>query len=50
MSFLYDLRRVGMIKDTIHTTERDTLYDRGRRLMEDRRYKEALTILTPYNA
>lgn len=48
MSFKYDLRRVGMVKDTIHTTEPDTLYARGRYLLEERRYAEALVILDGY--
>lgn len=42
------LRRAGMVQDTIHTTEPDTLYVRGRRLLEERRYAEALEVLDPY--
>ena len=49
VDFRYALRRVGMIKDTIHTTEIDTTYLRGRQLLGDRRYKEALDVLRPYN-
>ena len=49
VDFRYALRRVGMIKDTIHTTEIDTTYLRGRQLLRDRRYKEALDVLRPYN-
>lgn len=48
VDFQFCLRRAGMTKDTIHTTEPDTLYDRGRNLLKQRRYKEALTILSPY--
>lgn len=48
VDFKYDLRRVGMIKDTIHTTVPDTLYARGVQLLGQRRYGEALTILEPY--
>lgn len=44
----YYLRRVGMIKDTIHTTEPDTVYAEGVRLLEARRYKDALYILSSY--
>lgn len=45
----YDLRRVGMVKDTIHTTELDTAYMRGRELLEQRRYPQALYILRDYD-
>ena len=48
VSFKYDLRRVGMIKDTIHTTEPDTLYARGVELMQERQYAQALYILSDY--
>ena len=44
----YYLQRVGMTKDTVHTTEIDTLYLRGRRLLEERNYRAALGILRPY--
>ena len=49
VDFKYDLRRVGMVKDTIHTTVPDTLYARGVKLLDERRYGEALTILAPYH-
>lgn len=48
VNFTYSLRRVGMVKDTIETTEVDTLYARGRDLLSMRRYKEASNILYPY--
>ena len=48
VNFKYDLRRVGMVKDTIHTTVPDTLYARGVKLLNDRRYDDALRILRPY--
>lgn len=48
VSFKYDLRRVGMIQDTIYTTEPDTLYARGVELLERRQYAEALYILGEY--
>lgn len=44
----YYLQRVGMTKDTIHTTEIDTLYLRGRTLLEARKYRAALGVLLPY--
>ena len=44
----YYLQRVGMTKDTVHTTEIDTLYLRGRRLLEERNYRAAVGILLPY--
>lgn len=49
VSFKYDLRRVGMIKDTVITTEIDTTYLRGRQLLENRRYREALEVFRPYD-
>ncbi len=48
VNFKYDLRRVGMVKDTIHTTVPDTLYARGVELLNEREYNEALRILRPY--
>lgn len=48
VTFRYDLRRVGMVKDTIHTTELDTAYMRGRKLLERRKYAQALYILDDY--
>lgn len=49
VDFKYYLRRVGMVRDTVHTTEIDTTYLRGRRLLEERRYTEALRILKSYD-
>ena len=48
VNFRYDLRRVGMVKDTIHTTELDTTYARGVKLLNDRKYPDALRILRTY--
>ena len=48
VDFRYDLRRVGMVKDTIHTTVPDTLYARGVELLGERHYGEALDILENY--
>lgn len=44
----YDLRRVGMVKDTIHTREVDTAYMRGISLLQKRKYAKALYILNDY--
>lgn len=46
--FDFHLHRKGMVKDTIHTTELDTLYIRGLDALRDRDYKSALSILRPY--
>lgn len=48
VNFKYDLRRVGMVKDTIHTTVPDTLYARGVKLLNERKYNDALRILRSY--
>ncbi len=48
VNFRYDLRRKGMVKDTIHTTELDTTYARGVELLNDRKYHDALRILRTY--
>ena len=37
-----------MVKDTIHTTELDTAYLRGRQLLEKRKYAQALYVLHDY--
>jgi outer membrane protein OmpA-like peptidoglycan-associated protein len=49
VDFTFSLHRAGMIQDTIHTTEPDTLYARAIELMQQRKYSKALTILAPYN-
>ena len=49
VEFQFNLHRSGMTKDTTHTTEPDTLYDRGRELLKVRKYKDALAILIEYN-
>lgn len=49
VNFRYDLRRVGMVKDTVHTTELDTAYARGVELLQKRKYAGALYILNEYN-
>ena len=49
VDFTFHVHRAGMIKDTIHTTEPDTLYADAIKLMQERKYSKALTILTEYN-
>ena len=48
VNFRYNLRRKGMVKDTIHTTELDTTYARGVELLQKRKYAKALYILNDY--
>lgn len=49
VDFTFHVHRAGMIKDTIHTTEPDTLYAKGMELMMKRKYSEALEVLAEYN-
>lgn len=49
VDFTFHVHRRGMIKDTIHTTEPDTTYARGMKLLVQRKYKESLQILSEYN-
>ena len=49
VNFRYSLRRKGMVKDTIHTTELDTAYARGVQLLQKRKYAKALYVLNDYN-
>ena len=49
VSFDFHLHRVGMHKDTVHTTELDTAYMAGIEAMKDLDYKRAVTILRPYD-
>lgn len=48
VSFDFHLHRVGMVKDTVHTSELDTVYMSGLKALEDLDYKEAVRILRPY--
>ncbi len=48
VTFKYDLRRVGMVKDTVHTTMVDTLYMRALSLLQDREYEQSYKILRHY--
>ena len=49
VNFRYSLRRKGMVKDTIHTTELDTTYARGVELLQKRKYAKALYVLNDYH-
>ncbi len=49
VSFSFYLHRRGMIKDTIHTTVLDTIYNSGVMALKEFDYKTALTLLRPYN-
>lgn len=42
------MHRKGMVADTLITSEPDTAYMKAVKLLEDRRYAEALEILSPY--
>lgn len=46
--FGFHLHRAGVEKDTVHTTELDTLYMRGVEALKNLDYKEAASILRPY--
>ncbi len=48
VSLEFHLHRKGMVKDTIVTTEPDTLYERGVTALRNLDYKTACTILRPY--
>ncbi len=48
VKFNFKLHRKGMIKDTVHTTELDTVYMQGVQALKDRDYKKAVTLLRPY--
>lgn len=46
--FDFHMHRVGMVKDTIHTTELDSVYMAGVQALRNLDYKEALRLLRPY--
>lgn len=46
--FDFYLHRIGMVKDTVHTTVLDTTYMNGLQAIRDRDYKKAVTLLRPY--
>lgn len=49
VDFTFHVHRRGMVKDTIHTTEPDTVYLKAIKLMAGRKYADALQILHEYN-
>ena len=49
VKFNFYLHRKGMVKDTVHTTELDTIYAKGVQMIRDRDYENAIEILRPYN-
>ena len=48
VSFDFYLHRIGMVKDTVHTMELDSVYMAGVEALRDLDYKKAVTILRPY--
>lgn len=46
--FTFALHRRGMVKDTVHTTELDTVYMKGVQAIRDHDYQAALAFLAPY--
>lgn len=48
VSFDFHLHRRGMVKDTIHTSELDTVYMRGVTCLRQLEYSDAVRILRPY--
>lgn len=48
VSFDFYLHRTGMQKDTVHTTELDTVYMAGLKALSSMDYKKAVEILRPY--
>ncbi len=47
--FDFFMHRTGMQKDTVHTTELDTVYMKGIEALKALDYKKAVTILRPYD-
>lgn len=48
VSFEFYLHRIGMVKDTVHTLELDSLYSEGVAALKNLDYKKAVTCLRPY--
>ena len=48
VKFDFYLHRAGMVKDTVHTTEVDTVYMSGVQALKDLDYKYAVSLLRPY--
>lgn len=49
VSFDFYLHRVGMVQDTVMTTEPDTVYMAGLQALKDLDYRKAVTLLRPYD-
>ncbi len=47
--FTFALHRRGMVKDTVHTTELDTVYMKGVQAIRDHDYQAAIAFLAPYH-
>ena len=48
VEFDFHMHRKGMVKDTLVTTELDTVYMNGLKHLQDMDYKEAVALLEPY--
>ena len=48
VSFDFHLHRTGMVKDTIHTSELDTLYMSGVAALKNLDYQKSMSLLGPY--
>ena len=48
VKFEFYMHRVGMVKDTVHTTELDTVYMAGLDALRNMDYKRAVTLLKSY--
>lgn len=48
VNFVFYLHRIGMIKDTVHTMELDSVYMEGLSALKDLDYRKAVTCLRPY--
>ena len=47
--FDFHMHRTGMLKDTVHTTELDTVYMAGIEALKSLDYKKAVSVLRPYD-
>lgn len=47
--FDFHLHRVGMVQDTVVTTELDTMYMNGLQALKELDYRKAVTLLRPYD-
>ena len=48
VKFEFYMHRIGMVKDTIHTSEVDSVYMQGLNALRDMDYKGAVSFLKPY--